>query len=127
MADRSRSELDNEELLALEQERASLALDAAGMGEFEWDLERDLFIVSRAWPRSTGLPAGPMTAERGLKAYSFVHSEDAERVGRKVAQGLLDKAATRSRYRMVRPDDGRMIWMYSAATALLAHLERCAG
>lgn len=120
MADRSRSELDNEELLALEQERASLALDAAGMGEFEWDLERDLFIVSPRMAQITGLPAGPMTAERGLKAYSFVHSEDAERVGRKVAQGLLDQGRYEVRYRMVRPDDGRMIWMYSAATALLA-------
>ena len=119
MADPSRADLDPDELLVLEQERASLALDAAGMGEFEWDLEHDLFIVSPRMAAITGLTAGPIPAEWGLKAYSFVYPEDVERVGREVAEGLLESGHYEVRYRMVRPSDGRVIWMYSAATAVL--------
>jgi len=119
MANRRKTDLDAEERLAIEQGRASLALDAAGMGEFEWDLEHDLFIVSPRMGAITGLPVGPMPAERGLKAYSYVHPEDAEQVGRDVASGLVEQGRYEVRYRMVRPHDGRVLWMYSAATAVM--------
>ena len=43
--------------LAIEQERASLALDAARMGEFEWEIDEDRFIVSERMAAITGVPA----------------------------------------------------------------------
>jgi PAS domain S-box-containing protein len=119
MSEPRRTEPDAEEKLAIEQGRASLALDAAGMGEFEWDLEQDLFIVSPRMATITGLAVGAMAAEMGLKAYSYIHSEDVERVGQEVAKGLLEQGRYEVRYRMVRPGDGRVLWMYSAATAVM--------
>ena len=41
--------------LAIERERASLALDAAKMGEFEWEIVEDRLIVSERMARIVGL------------------------------------------------------------------------
>ncbi len=103
--------------LALEQERASLALDAAQMGEFEWEMEEDRLIISPRMAAITGLPAGSMPAEGGAAVYRYVHPDDAEALREKVTEGLLFQGRFEVEYRMVRPDDGRVLYMYSAGVA----------
>ena len=56
--------------------RAGLALSAAGMGEFEWDIAKDRFIFSERAAAITGIPAGAMRAKGGEAAKTFVHPED---------------------------------------------------
>ncbi len=109
---------DPSERLAIVESRASLALAAAGLGEFEWDIEADLFVVSPRMAEITGLPAGPLPANKGVAAYSFVHPEDIEDLSSAVAAGLIREGRYEVRYRMRRPDDGRTLWMYSAAAAV---------
>jgi PAS domain S-box-containing protein len=106
----------NDAELAIEQERASLALDAAQMGEFEWEIAEDRLIVSERMARITGLPAGAMPAERGNAVYRYVHPEDVEALQRSVAAGLLKDGRYEVEYRMIRPDNGRTLWMSSAAS-----------
>src|SRR5580698_7907859 len=106
----------NDAELAIEQERASLALDAAQMGEFEWEIADDRLIVSERMARITGLPAGAMPAERGNAVYRYVHPEDVEALQRSVAAGLLKDGRYEVEYRMIRPDNGRTLWMSSAAS-----------
>src|SRR3954447_1783847 len=44
-----------------EHRRLERALEIAGLGEFEWDIARGLFVVSERMAAITGLPAGPMS------------------------------------------------------------------
>jgi PAS domain S-box-containing protein len=106
--------------LAIEQERASLALDAARMGEFEWEIREDRLIVSERMAAITGLPAGVMPAERGEAVYRYVHPDDVETLRRDVGEGLINERRYEVEYRMIRPDNGRVLWMSSAAAAPMA-------
>ncbi len=110
--------VDGADHLALLESRASLALAAAGLGEFEWDIEADLFVVSPRMAEITGLPPGPAPAERGDAPYRFVHPDDLAELRNAVAAGLIRDGRYEVRYRMRRPDDGRLLWMYSAAKAV---------
>lgn len=103
--------------LAISQERASLALDAARMGEFEWEIPEDRLIISERMARITGLPAGAMPAEKGAASYRYVHPDDIEPLRRAVGEGLLRDGRYEVEYRMIRPDNGRIQWMSSAAAA----------
>jgi len=103
--------------LAIEQERASLALDAARMGEFEWEIEEDRLIVSERMAAITGLTAGSMPAEGGAAVYRYVHPDDVDALREKVTEGLMFQGRYEAEYRMVRPDDGRVLFMYSAGVA----------
>src|SRR5258708_35490409 len=61
-----------------EHRRLELALEVAGLGEFEWDIAGGVFVVSRRMAAITGIPAGPMPAT-GLRALEpFIHPEDIE-------------------------------------------------
>ncbi|MGH6972809.1 MAG: HWE histidine kinase domain-containing protein, partial [Caulobacteraceae bacterium] len=103
--------------LAIEQERTGLALDAARMGEFDWEIDDDLLIVSPRMAAITGLPEGPMPADSGEAFYRYVHPEDVAALRADVTERLRNKGRYEVEYRMVRPDDGRVLWMYSAAVA----------
>ncbi|HEY5105413.1 MAG TPA: HWE histidine kinase domain-containing protein [Caulobacteraceae bacterium] len=111
-------EIHPDEKLAIEQGRAALALTAAVMGEFEWDIAANLFIVSPRMADITGLAVGPMDAEGGAAAYRFVHPDDLGALQVEVEEGLNGEGRYEARYRMIRPDDGRTLWMYSAALAV---------
>jgi PAS domain S-box-containing protein len=95
--------------------RAGLALDAAQMGDFEWDVVADKLIISERMAAITGLPAGPMAADQGQAVYRYVHPEDRELLQKVVGEGLEQQGRYEVEYRMVRPDDDRVLWMYSAA------------
>src|SRR6185312_15829497 len=103
--------------LALEQERASLALGAARMGEFEWEMEEDRLIISERMAAITGVPAGSMPAEGGNALWRYVHPDDVEAVRTQVSASLAAQGRYEIEYRMVRPDDGRVLFMCSAGVA----------
>ena len=95
--------------LALEQERASLALDAARMGEFEWEMEEDRLIVSPRMAAITGLAAGSMPAEGGAAVFRYVHPDDVDVLRRRLTESLLAHGRYELEFRMIRPDDGRVL------------------
>src|SRR5271168_2481346 len=103
--------------LAISQERASLALAAARMGEFEWEIAEDRLIISERMAQITGLPAGAMPAEQGAASYRYVHPDDVDTLRRAVGEGLLKDGRYEVEYRMIRPDNGRVLWMSSEAAA----------
>jgi len=114
------SKIGSAEALSLEQGRAALALGAAGMGEFEWDFVRDRFVVSPRMSAITGLPQGETSARGGLFALGFVHPDDLEAVRSSVGERLVRDGGYELRYRMIRPDNGQVQWMESAAVILRA-------
>jgi PAS domain S-box-containing protein len=101
--------------LALDQERASLALSAARMGEYVWDMDADRFYVTDRMAAITGLPAGDLPAETGRLA-PHIHPDDLPRAREAVEVDLATTGRFEVEVRFTRPDNGQQIWMRSVAT-----------
>lgn len=95
----------------LDQQRVELALDAAGLGEFEWDIQRDEVFVSERMKTLLGTDRSSAPGEGGDVSFRFVHPEDVERLRAEVDAGLTNDGRYDAQYRMIRPDDGRQRWM----------------
>ncbi len=98
-----------------EHRRLELALEVAGLGEFEWDMVGGVFVVSRRMAAITGLPEGPMPAAGTRELEPFIHPEDletfrAQRDSPRPGGGLYE-----FEFRYVRPDDGRTVWVRVAS------------
>src|SRR5580658_2256150 len=104
--------------LAVEQTRASLALTAAEMGEFEWDVERDVMLVSERMAAITGMPPGEGPGKRGEYPLSTVHADDRDNLREFITSKLVHESRYTAQYRIVRPDDGRVLWLESSAVVL---------
>jgi two-component sensor histidine kinase/CheY-like chemotaxis protein len=100
--------------LAIEQQRASLALDAARMGEFEWDADGDQLVISERMAAITGLPAGA-APPHSAPLLAQVHPDDLALVTTLVDQSLVDGKRFEVEFRFIRPDDRRMIWLHGVA------------
>jgi PAS domain S-box-containing protein len=95
----------------LDGRRLEAALQAAGLGAFEWDLVRDVFIVTPRMAEITGLPAGETPAEGGTAFYRHTHPDDLAAIDAQRRRDLLSGAAFDVRFRHIRPDDGRTVWL----------------
>lgn len=104
--------------LAVEQARAALALEASDLGEFEWDAARDIIVISPRMARMTGMPAGEHPAERGEYALRCVHPDDLDNLRALLTERLTHEARYKAEYRLVRPDDHRVLWMESAGVVV---------
>jgi PAS domain S-box-containing protein len=106
----TRQELDR----SPHRRRLELALQAAGLGEFEWDIRRDVFLISERMAAITGMPAGEMPAEGGEALQARIHPDDMARVLAKRAEDLAHRDAFDNEFRHIRPDDGRTICVRAA-------------
>lgn len=95
----------------LERERLHLALQAAGLAEFEWDIARDVFHVSPRMAALTGLPAGDLAADGGELPYRSLHADDRDKIRADVRRQIEEAGRYQVEYRRIRPDDGREVWM----------------
>ncbi|MFN3512856.1 MAG: HWE histidine kinase domain-containing protein [Phenylobacterium sp.] len=98
----------------LDRERLELALQSARLGEYEWDLVRDVVRVSERMHRVTGLPEGEWPAEGGETLYRGVHPEDRDATREKIVSAMRTEGRFEAEYRRVREDDGRTVWMRSS-------------
>jgi PAS domain S-box-containing protein len=117
-SDTRSSPLTADEQSAFEEDAVRLGLTAAGMGEYVWDLTRDVFVVSPRMSRITGLPVGPMPADGGAAIYRFIHPDDQDAVRTAIEEGRDTRQRYKARHRVIRPDDGRVIWLENAAIAV---------
>ncbi|WP_293476821.1 HWE histidine kinase domain-containing protein [Phenylobacterium sp.] len=60
----------------LDRSRLGLALDAAGLGEFEWDLGRRVFVVSERMAAITGMAPGELLVDDNDPLATYVHPDD---------------------------------------------------
>lgn len=98
----------------LDQQRVDLALDAAGLGEFEWDIAADRVFISEKMKALTGVGGASAAGEGGNVSFRFVHPDDAEKLRTEVDKALRGEGRYLVEYRMVRPDDRRTRWMQGA-------------
>ena len=104
--------------LKMERGRAALALSAASLGECEWDVDGDIFHVSRRMAKITGLPPGAIPSRGGEAFYDFVHPEDRDALRGRIVRGLRTTGRYVEVFRMVRPDTQRVIWLECAAMVI---------
>jgi PAS domain S-box-containing protein len=119
------------------QSRLELALQAAGLGEFEWDIARDVFLVSPRMAAILGVAAGEVPARGGEALDDLLHPDDRDRVRRVRARDIGAGDSFDVEARVVRPEDGRTIWMRCAgviqrdekrrAQCLVGIVEDCTG
>ncbi len=110
--------IESERRARLDQRRVELALDAAGLGEFEWDIARDRIFVSDRMKAITGVKGSSAKGEGGDVSFRFVHPDDAQRLREEVDKGLRTEGRYQAEYRMIRPDDGRERWMQGAGVVV---------
>jgi PAS domain S-box-containing protein len=93
-----------------EHRRLELALEVAGLGEFEWDMAAGVFVVSARMSAITGLPAGPMPASSTRALEPFIHPEDLAAFRAK-KDSQRPAGIYQFEFRHIRPDDSRSVWV----------------
>jgi PAS domain S-box-containing protein len=111
--------IENQRRARLDHQRVELALDAAGLGEFEWDMGEDKVFISDRMRTLTGVSRSSAPAEGGDVSFRFVHPDDVEALREAVDSGLRSEGRYAVQYRMIRPDDGRLRWMQGAGVLAL--------
>ncbi len=94
-----------------DRERLELALESARLGDYEWDLVRDVVRVSPRMSEITGLPAGESPAEKGEFLYRGVHPDDRAKTQAAMEASMRDEGRFEVEYRRIRQDDGRTVWV----------------
>ena len=93
------------------KERLRLALNAAGMGTFDYDLVEDKLVWSDNIESQLGLAPG--SSQGGFAGFiELVHPDDRERVSRTIDSALYEGADYNQEFRMLRAD-GRIRWTES--------------
>lgn len=103
---------------AVDLRRRRLAVEAAELGELEWDIVSDRLIVDDRMRDMTGLSWDEEPGRGGATSFSFVHPDDREALQSEVAAALQATGAYRAEYRIVRPDNGETRWMMGAGALL---------
>jgi len=106
--------IDNQRRARLDHQRVELALDAAGLGEFEWDMGEDTIFVSDRMKALTGLDWSSAPAEGGEVSFRFVHPDDVHGLREAINNSLRAEGRYAVQYRLIRPDNGHQRWMRGA-------------
>jgi two-component sensor histidine kinase len=101
-----------------DSDRALLALAAAGVGEFEWDIPGDELIISPRMAALTGMRTGARPARGGAALLDHVHPDDAGELRQAIDDGLRLSDRYDIQFRFLRPEDQRQIWLNSRAVAV---------
>ena len=96
---------------AIDQGRAELALNAAELGEFEWDMATDTMRLSARAQQTLGLHVAEQTRIQDGWLLVLVDEEDRERARATLLEDLTQRGRFAIECRVNRPEDGRQIWV----------------
>ena len=105
-----------EEALRVTEERLQAVLNAARMAYWEWDFTTDTVSASSTMDELFGLPAGERfrTSSRG---FDLVHPDDQQGHREKVAAAAREGGTWHHTFRVIRPRDGKVVWLEEHAHA----------
>jgi two-component sensor histidine kinase len=95
---------------ALDSERIALALHAANLGEFVWDIVADTVRVSDRMSRITEIPEGLAPAHGGEELYSIIRPEDRDAIRAEVEEQLQAHGRYEIEFQRVSSDPSRVVW-----------------
>lgn len=99
----------NADLQAIVEARLRLAMDAARLGSFEWDLVSNVVTWSPAIEQMHGIPVGSFDGT--FESYARdIHPDDVGQVLSTVQQSVANAAQHQLSYRIIRPD-GETRWL----------------
>src|ERR1700678_3687468 len=107
MNDSTRSSRAAVDRRTLDQERASLALSAARMGEFEWDADKDRMIISERLAAITGFTAGELPLTSGGRVLPYIHPDDVGALPGPTIYDIAQHDRVEADFRLTRPDNGK--------------------
>jgi len=102
-----------EENLKASEQRLELAQDAAGMGMFDWDINRDQIICNERYCKLFGLPPQELML-RGEELQKMIHADDHDRIKREIRELPKGEAGYNTEYRVLWPS-GPVKWISSKA------------
>ena len=121
LADLARDELARDTLIAEarqrsaeDQGRAELALNAANLGDFEWDIEADTIRLSDRVQQTLGWHVSKLMADRVDGLLDLIDAEDAAETQAALLDGLTQRGRFVVECRVNRPEDGRRFWAMCA-------------
>ena len=109
------------ELPSSDRRRLNLALEVAGLGEFEWDLATGMSAISPRMSAITGLTAGDFRIQVGERVEPHIHPEDVEAFRAQRASAFRVGDSFDIRARLIRPTDQQVIWMRLAGVVARDH------
>jgi PAS domain S-box-containing protein len=101
-------------LLRESRERLEQTLEAARIVAWEWDLSADRLTATPNLPDIYGLP----TIEAAEQAFALVHPDDRDRHRATVDQVRTSGGSYQSEFRIIRPDNGQLVWLESRGRAV---------
>ena len=103
----------------LESERLELAISTAGLGEFEWDIKRDIITVSPRLAKISNIEPGEVAANNGLVLFDYLHPEDQEWAPDFINRQLKETGRYDVEYRRPSSPDGRETWNHGSGVVVL--------
>jgi PAS domain S-box-containing protein len=105
-----------EEALRISEERLQAVLDAAHMAYWEWDFATGEICASSTMDDLFGLPAGERF-RAGSQVFGLVHPDDQHGHREKVAAAAREGGTWHHNFRVIRPRDGKVVWLEEHAHA----------
>jgi PAS domain S-box-containing protein len=103
-----------EQVIQDRSERLNLALDAAQLGDWEWDATTDVVTFSERAAEIFGIPSGPHMTWTQMR--ELLHEEDQERARLAVEKAIVERSDYDIEYRLIQPS-GRQIWVAAKGRA----------
>lgn len=113
-----------------DRERLELALSAARMGTFEWDVVNDQLHLSEEAAKIYGATAGVFPAQKGEFIFSTLHEEDIPAIRELVSAAVRAGKPYELEHRSRRLSDGKDVWVFTAAAPVIGadgRMERMLG
>lgn len=102
----------------LEGERLNLAISAAALGEFEWDIKRDVFKISPRLAKIAGLAPGVIPSENGAALFPYMHPDDRESARATIKKQLEETGRYSLEYRRLPDSNGHAVWYHGSGVML---------
>lgn len=99
------------------EDRLKAALTAGRMATWEWDPETDRITSSEYMDSLFGLPPGEVLVT-GSQGRDLLHPEDRDSHRALVGAAVRDGGSWHNEFRIVRPTDGRIVWLEERAQAV---------
>lgn len=103
--------VDDPRRARLNMEHLELALQTAGLGEFQYDVPGDFCIVSDRMAAITGGPAGYIPAEGGRALLPLIHPDDLEDTMRQMLRGFEAEDRYEVECRAAPRPDHALVWL----------------
>jgi len=104
-------DLQRDSALNRSNRRLDLAFEAAGLAEFEWEIDSDRLLVNARAGALTGLPIGILDNALGQIVGGPLAAADGPRFVRAARDALFARRDMDIEFLWSRPNDGRQVWL----------------